>query len=68
MGEDVKPLCAELFCGDLVEQLLESAEGAQEAAHHTSQQDPDKQQKSHHIIGKVVFGGADDGLDRPNGA
>lgn len=52
MGEDVKPLCAELFCGDLVEQLLESAEGAQEAAHHTSQQDPDKQQKSHHIIAK----------------
>ena len=37
INKDMEPLCAEFFCGDLVEQLLKPAKWAQKATYHPAQ-------------------------------
>ena len=51
-----------------MKQFLKPTEGTQKAANHPAQQNADEQQKAHYIVGKVEFGGANDRLNRTDGA
>ena len=61
-------LCGELLRGDLMQQLLKPAEGAQKAANKAPQQNSQQNEKTCDVIGKAEFGRAYHCLKRSDGA